>query len=281
MSKRNLTKSDFFRFAEVIGPIPLLKSLFSSVVDRLSSTFHLEKWAIYLALYALSIAAFEYFYSRYIAWRLRRKSIFTHEERGREEFREQVSEYIKSSKTIYFLILSGFTMAYDERETFLIKMLRSLSPEELQNKDIRVLMLHPESDNFRRRADYFVKEMEKNMDPARVKDVGEYKAKCEGTLDILRSLGAKVRFYSFEPHWRLQIFDDAIFFSFYSLAKGGHLTSLYRFTKDDKDSIYYGFQKYFLWMWNWAYERLAEWPETTQCKCGAVVPLVSDRKARR
>jgi len=176
-------------------------------------------------------------------------------DRGKDEFKQDIIKNIQNSKKIYFLVLSAYTMFYDEREKFILEALENLDRKKLKEKDIKILLLNRESKQFESRGRWFVKKMRRDRAPYRVKDYKEYVLRCEDIekelQDIVKpSTENAICYYDCSPIWRLHIFDDMVYVSIYKDDVGGHLTSLFRFEKEAHDTIYLGLSKYFNYLYS-------------------------------
>lgn len=172
-------------------------------------------------------------------------SKFTVEERSAEKYRTAMEEQIKKSKRIYIRLLSGHTMYYDERETFILEALKDLTGKELETKDIKIQLMDRNVDSFNERAVKFVALLEEKKSPQRI-SYDEYLRRCQKIeSEIVDAFGKEiVKFYRRKYLWRLHIFDDVIFISAYSdepCLVEGHLSPAYSFHKEYDPSLFNAF----------------------------------------
>jgi cell division protein FtsL len=260
----------------------LSKGLLDNLIKDFAARERIPVWLVYIILMALGVIVIEFGVRLWRRFWNRKKSVFSVEEREQEDYQDRITDLIKTSHTIHLLLLSGYTMFWDDRESSLLKAIQALSPEERAEKDFRILMLHPESDHWKSRARLFVRKMKNALGNGRVRTVEEYKQRCLNIISDLEKLGATINFYTFEPQWRLHIFDSAVFISFYGRETDGHLTSCYCFPKTDENSIYHGFTKYFNWYWKWAYKKTDKFPRTIHCpNCEVEIPYTTGKRKRR
>ena len=175
---------------------------------------------------------------------------YTAEERSTEKYKKAIEEQIKQSRRIYFRLISAHTMYYDEKEKFILDLLKKLTIAELDKKDIKIQLLDRSTISFEERARNFVDMMDKNGSPHRC-SYEEYLKRCQDIENELSRIAGKdgISFYQRKYLWRLHIFDDVIFISTYSdtpQMTEGHLSSAYSFTRDCDDSLFDGFLKEFL-----------------------------------
>lgn len=181
---------------------------------------------------------------------------FLEEERTQESYKSELIEQIDKSKTIYFLLLSAYTMFYDDKEKFIFEHLKSITSTEMQKsmKNIRILLLERGAKGnyrlFESRGRWFVREMKQENASYRVTNYTEYVTKCEGIERELKRIG-EVKFYKDDPIWRLFIFDTAIYVSIYGDRKSGHQTPIYKLpiSSEDPFGIATGFIKYYQCLW--------------------------------
>jgi hypothetical protein len=183
----------------------------------------------------------------------RRKTYFSEEERSGKEFKRDMATSIQSSPFVFCLLFAGYTMVYDEREQFLLNALLKLTADQKAAKDIRFLFLNRDSEQWKQRASLMV---EHNP---HLKDLGEYRRLCEAAEVHIHTVlpKAKIAFYDALPSWRLHIFEDHLFVSYYSGPPDspfidGHLTSAVAFNADTD-------------MYKWLYgEFRRRWPDDWQ-----------------
>lgn len=185
---------------------------------------------------------------------------YTVEERSTERYKKAIIEQMKKSDRMYFRLVSGHTMYYDDREKFIIDALRDNFPVGvLDKKDIRIQLLDRSTDAFITRARDFVRLMNENELTC---SDDEYTNRCEFVIkDLERIVGSgKINFYTRKHLWRLHIFDDIMFVSTYSDAPliEGHLAPAYAFPKDCVASIFEGFLNEFMSLYSKAEPKEAE-----------------------
>jgi hypothetical protein len=202
---------------------------------------------------------------------LSKKRSFTAEEREFDNFKRQFKAHLLKSHTLDFLLLSGHTMFYDAKEIFIMKCLKEMGTS-LRERPFRVLLLNPRCRAFHARAKMFIRSAEAELDPGRPDNEEVYFRRCKEIIEKFRTLGAVVRFYQIDSVFRLHLFEDTVFVSFYGQATGGHLTMGYRFDKEDETSIYFGFKKYFDSIWRRASENM----DTDMSKRRLASPFISD-----
>jgi hypothetical protein len=265
MSTKN--KTTLFRILEIFAVItaPLAIAVIflnDHSAQELATFFHLP----YLWLAPLLAAIPLYFFLGfvYVLWNWKLGDLFETlttwfrlrwghldgEKRSRQAYKNGIERLITESKSIYFQLISGYTMTWDDQEEFILKVLKEMTPEDRRYKDFKILLLNPESAAFKDRAEWFVKEMQKNNHKGRVATAAEYVKRCKEIEAELRALGAQIAFYDYEPIWRIQMFDDVALVSYYSESKGGHLTTANVFKRDGTDGMYYGFLKRFQLVFN-------------------------------
>lgn len=170
---------------------------------------------------------------------------FTVEERSADKYRVAMEEQIKKSKRIYLRLLSGHTMYFDEKETFILNALKNLSQKEIEAKNIKIQLMDRAADSFNERARKFVTLLEENNSPQRI-SYDEYLRRCkEVELKLIQTLGnERIKFYRRKYLWRLHIFDNVIFISTYSDEPNlveGHLSPAYSFHREYDQSLFDAF----------------------------------------
>jgi hypothetical protein len=170
---------------------------------------------------------------------------YTVEERNKEKYKEAIRKQIHSSKRIYFRLISAHTMFYEDKEKFIIGLLRGLSLDDIdKKKDIKIQLLDRSSPSFNQRAEAYVEYINRQDLPYKC-SCDEYMKRCERIQDILmRIVGREnISFYRRRYLWRLFIFDNVIFVSTYSddpLVEG-HLSPAYSFNRECDVSLFDGF----------------------------------------
>lgn len=239
--------------------LPPLKIILkeSKIVEKLSIYFGIPNISVYIIVFFIFIIVFLLILSsekvknffeklRYILrWNFKNKiNEYSGEERGSEDYKKIVIKYLKESQKVRFVLLSAYTMFYDEREFFIKDTLEKIPKEKRVQKEIIFLLLDPESREFNVRAKWFVKRISKlpTNDPRRVNNLEEYKNRCRSIIINLEKLGT-VKYYCSIPIWRLQIFDRTVFVSTYGRERDGHLTNVLQFPAEHP--MYDGFYKFF------------------------------------
>lgn len=175
---------------------------------------------------------------------------YTVEERSTEKYKEAIKEQFASSKRIYFRLLSAHTMFYDDKEKFIVNLLRKLSVEDIDDKrDIKIQLLDRSSSSFDERANNYINLMDLHDLPYKC-SYQEYMTRCKKIENaLIRIVGIdNVSFYSRRYLWRLYIFDNNIFVSTYSDKPEfieGHLSTAYSFNRDCDVSLFDGFLEEF------------------------------------
>lgn len=174
---------------------------------------------------------------------------YTAEERSEGRYHKAIEEQIKNSTRIYIRLVSGHTMYYDGRESFVLNLLKDMSKNEVDKKDIKIQLLDRSNVSFEERAQRFVELMDKQQAKYRC-SYKEYLKRCEEIEDNLEEIIGKnsISFYKRKYLWRLHIFDDVIFISSYSDGPEmieGHLSSAYSFNRECDASLFDGFLEEF------------------------------------
>lgn len=174
---------------------------------------------------------------------------YTVEEKSKNKYIQAIKEQIKNSKRIYFRLLSGHTMFYEE-EMFIRDVLNEMPQEILRKKDIKIQLLDRQAPSFSERANKFVADMwDKNL-PHRI-TYEEYIKRCMlAEKELISLLGSqRVTFYKRKYLWRLHIFDERIFISTYyddpKLIIEGHKSPSYSFNRECDVSLFDGFLEEF------------------------------------
>jgi hypothetical protein len=188
---------------------------------------------------------------------------YTVEERSSEKYKKAIREEIKSSKRIYFRLISAHTMFYDDIEKFIPQLLEEeFTIKKLEEKDVKIQLLDRATVCFNERARNFVGSLnKKNM----TFSCEEYLYRCRTIIERLERLFGKekITYYQRKYLWRLLIFDDKIFMSAYFDKPGlieGHLTPAYAFSREFDPVIFDGFLEEF----NSLYKKAYTTPPTTQ-----------------
>lgn len=184
-------------------------------------------------------------------WQNRTPIIFPPDARSGEKLKERIDRNIKTSRKIYFSLLSAHTMFYSDQETFIAEAIKSLSGTELENKDIKFLLLDRNQPSFKKRGEWFIQEMNLKRYAYRLRNYEEYLRCCNDIEKEIRKISpnTELKFYSRFPTWRMFIFDDELFVSIYQHQIEGHLSTVYVFKRvsdDPKNSLYWGFYAYFM-----------------------------------
>lgn len=167
---------------------------------------------------------------------------FEAEELSGDNFKIEVERQIKKSKRIYFRFLTGYTIFFGEKKAFIWNTLKNLSPEEIKIKDIRIQLLNRTSPYFNHRVNKIVLLLEKG-DPQNRISFNEFLQRCKDIeSEFAKLIGAdRIAFYQRKYLWRLFIFDDVIFTSFYyddvNFAEG-HLLPVYSFHKERNEALF-------------------------------------------
>lgn len=210
---------------QILRVYPPADRLLDALSNLIASWFSAPKWLAYVILFATAAAIiYSFLYSRYgtrayHGWRYMvravrfrlglRPNLFSEQERDTEAFRHDMRHSIQSSRFMYALLVSGYTLVY-EHEHFMLEALHSLPECQLAAKDIRFLFLDRSSQAWQRRAELFVRH---RLAKKRF-GIQEYTNHCVAAERELGGLG-QVAFYNAEPRWRLYIFEDHIFISRY------------------------------------------------------------------
>src|SRR5262249_43780288 len=96
-----------------------------------------------------------------------------------------------------------------EEERFIFENLKHL---KTKRKDIRVLLLHPESDDWRRRAELVI---ENRLQSESDINLDDYLKRCQDAEHQLKHAKAKIDYYRDNPRWRIYLFDKRAFISRY------------------------------------------------------------------
>ena len=113
---------------------------------------------------------------------------------------------------MFGLLVSGYTICFAE-EQFLRKELHELKASILDTKDMRFLLLNPDSDAWKRRAAAFVGH---HLSKHGI-SLDHYKQQCSQVIAMLQGdLRAQTKFYDNTSVWRLYIFRDHLYASRYS-----------------------------------------------------------------
>ncbi len=172
---------------------------------------------------------------------------YTAEERNTEKYKKALSEKIKTSKRIYFRLLSAHTMFYDDKEKFILNLFNNFTENDKREKDIKIQLMSREAITFEERAHSFVRAKEKENSAF---SYDEYMERCKHIETRLTEIFGreKIKFYQRKYLWRLHIFDDTIFISNYSdipEMTEGHLAPAYSFNRECDASLFDGFLKKF------------------------------------
>jgi hypothetical protein len=172
--------------------------------------------------------------------------VFSAEDRTTEIYKKRIIDNIETSKIMYFSLLSGHTMFFDETETFIINKIKKLPADELKTKDIRFQLMDRNQHLFKKRGEWFIKEMNEKRYPYRVTTYTEYLRRCDEIEREISQISSniKVDYYKDFPVWRYFIFDKELFVSIYQPTIEGHLSMVYRIRKiseDSKKELYWGF----------------------------------------
>jgi len=161
-----------------------------------------------------------------------------------DDYKSSVIENLHSSRSAKLLLLSGYTMFYDN-EHYLLDEIGAIGKST--EKEFSVLLLNPYSSAFKSRGSVFVRRLRarSNTDPAHIRKMSEY---IQRAIDIRKQLEkllphAKIAYYDSQPTWRLHIFDNYLFMSSYDEDKDGHLTEAFRIP--NTHPMYKAFNIYF------------------------------------
>jgi hypothetical protein len=251
-------------FGFIAGPVSIATIFVSdSLTQKIASLFHLQEklWLVpliaSLPLYALMLTVCFLWNGLVGDWIengvARCRLYWGHldgAKRNQQPYKNGLKRLLIQSRSLYFQLISGYTMAWDDQEEFILDVLRDLSPEDRMYKEFKVLLLDPDCVAFKRRAEWFIAQMNDHHskghhDKGRVDSVAEYVKRCKAIADELKRLGAEIRYYNYDPIWRIHLFDNVVLVSYYSDSKAGHQTSVNVFPRGDTDGMYYAFLKRF------------------------------------
>lgn len=170
---------------------------------------------------------------------------YTKAERSTKKYKQAIELQIKNSNRMYFRLLSGYTMFYDDREKFILKSLEDVFKKDKDSKNIKIQLMDRTMESFEERGRSFVDLMgEKDM--SYKCSYEEYLGRCETIERNLKEIVGEenVSLYKRKYLWRLHIFDDKIFISTYSDLPElieGHLSSAYAFSREYDPILFDGF----------------------------------------
>jgi hypothetical protein len=168
-------------------------------------------------------------------------------EAGRtKEFREEIIKHIRSSRKVYFKLVSAHTMFYSDDEKYILEALQSLSPEVRGRKDIRFQLWDTESRYWKERAFRYLPVLKGDPRTPSVSGLDAYKDRCKDIVEqIKNSIGGEPVLYERYPTWRIFIFDRAVFVSHYvEDFEEGHKTQCVKFPV--KNGMYAAFLQHFM-----------------------------------
>lgn len=179
-------------------------------------------------------------------------------DRQSEEFKQEIRVRIKSSHIVYALLLSGYTMFFNDNiEGFILEELKKLPHEERKNKDIKIQLLKRNSTAFKIRAEEFITMMEGRDDipfAQKVSSLDEYIGRCKNIEQELKEISNNnVEFYRREPIWRAYIFDDMAFISVYQDGVDSAFSEVLKYPRKTHDIVtpaYQGLLKHFNSLYN-------------------------------
>jgi hypothetical protein len=167
------------------------------------------------------------------------KNIYLPSDREDDTYKNLIIKNITESNKVYLRLLSGYTMLWDQRESYIFKALQRLSREQLRGKDIRIQLLSREAPEFESRGRWYVEKMLRESALYRCDSFEHYKERCAEIETTLRTEfpEIKLEFYNRTPLWRLHIFDDVMYASNYYVPDGereeGHVTTAVLLSKEE------------------------------------------------
>jgi hypothetical protein len=176
-----------------------------------------------------------------------RPGYYSADERTSDQYKADISHAMKTTRRMYCLLISAYTLIYEE-ERFIFDHLQDLSQAKLKKKDIRILLLDVNSDEWSQRAELLIN---RRLSGESI-DLETYRSRCRDVEQQLRNdCRAKIAFYRDNPRWRIYIFDKRAFVSRYfgppeatDLVEG-HLNAVAAFDESHPmfDWLYWEFKK--------------------------------------
>ncbi len=174
-----------------------------------------------------------------------------------------VSSEIKESQRLDFLLLSGYTMEYQDEQYLkdcLVDRKASYCDCDSAKDGVRFLLLKRDNPLFDGRGESFISRAKKSPVKNNPDNIDEYKTRSKRIKrELLAELG-NVKLYDEPPIWRLFIFDQFTFVTCYEDGKDGHKTNMFILVNSPENSLANALRLHFDTLW----DRSSLYPQSSE-----------------